>query len=52
LLGNPHGGEKGFARWKNAESHPDEQDLQDAADFAGKNTQGVVDSETVMFNKN
>ena len=33
---DPHGGEKGFARWKNSESHPDEQDLKDAAEFAEK----------------
>lgn len=36
IQNDPHGGEKGFARWKNAETHPDEKDLQDAADFAEK----------------
>ena len=33
---DPHGGEKGFERWKNAATHPDEQDLKDASDFAKK----------------
>ena len=33
---DPHGGEKGFERWKNAENHPDEKDLKDAAEFAEK----------------
>lgn len=33
---DPHGGEKGFERWKNAATHPDEQDLKNAADFVEK----------------
>lgn len=33
---DPHGGEKGLARWKNSSTHPDEQDLKDTADFVQK----------------
>lgn len=36
IPGDPHGGEKGFARQKNSSTHPDEQDLQDAAEFVEK----------------
>lgn len=33
---DPHGGPAALERWKSAATHPDEQDLQDAADFVAK----------------
>ncbi len=34
--GDPHGGAKAIERWKTAASHPDAQDLSDAAEFTEK----------------
>lgn len=33
---DPHGGEQGILRWKSAETHPDENDLQDVVEFVEK----------------